>query len=173
MIKNQKTAQIFTWIFSGIVLVLVGVMRKYKIDLGIDFSFLPPIHALLNSMCAVALIAAYYFIKNKEVEMHRKSIYVALGCSALFFICYILYHFTTEETKYCGEGLSRTIYFVFLITHIVLAGFSLPFILTTYFRAYRGDFVLHKKMARWIFPIWLYVAISGPICYFMLMPCYR
>ena len=68
MIKNQKTAQIFTWIFSGIVLVLVGVMRKYKIDLGIDFSFLPPIHALLNSMCAVALIAAYYFIKNKAEQ---------------------------------------------------------------------------------------------------------
>jgi len=92
--------------------------------------------------------------------------------SALFLICYVVYHFTTPETPYCGEGNIRYLYFFLLITHILLAGGILPFILLTFNRGWLGIVDRHRKMARWVFPLWLYVAISGPVIYLMLKPCY-
>ncbi|HMR89599.1 MAG TPA: DUF420 domain-containing protein [Saprospiraceae bacterium] len=159
-------------IISIAVLALVGVMRQVKIDLGVDFSFLPPIHAVLNTLVTICLLAAIYFIKRKEVESHRKAIYGALLFSGLFLLCYVLYHFTTEETTYCKEGAIRSVYFFLLISHIIFAGLSLPFILLTFTRGFTFQVEKHRKMARWVFPIWLYVAITGPICYLMLKTCY-
>jgi len=157
---------------SVVVLLLVGLMRQVKIDLGVDFSFMPPISATLNSMVAVCLLAALYFIKQKDITNHKRAIFAALTFSALFLICYVLYHFTTEETRYCQEGIIRRVYYFLLITHIILAGISLPFILITFTRGFTYQVDKHKKMARWVYPIWLYVAITGPICYLMLKPCY-
>ncbi len=168
----EKKMNLAAWVVSVVVLALVVLMRKYTITSAIDFSFLPPIHASLNALCAVVLLLALYFIKNKNIEAHRKAIYVALGLSVLFLLSYVLYHFTTPETKYCKEGTIRIVYFVLLISHIVLAGGTLPFILLTFNRAFTGQYARHKKMARWVFPLWLYVAITGPICYLMLYPCY-
>jgi putative membrane protein len=168
-----KKLNVYAYILSAIVLALVGVMRRVKIDLGVNFDFLPPIHALLNTCAAVCLIMALVYIRKKDVATHRKFIYAALTCSALFLVCYVLYHFTTEETKYCGEGGMRMVYFIFLITHIVLAGISLPFILLTFIKGYCGMVEEHRKMARLVYPVWLYVAITGPICYLLLYPCYQ
>ncbi|MEM9918939.1 MAG: DUF420 domain-containing protein [Bacteroidota bacterium] len=172
---NSTLARNLNWgaiALSVVVLLLVGLMRRYKIPTDIDFSFLPPFHATVNALTAVALVMALYFIKQRNMEAHRRSIYAALGLSALFLLSYVVYHFTTEETRYCFEGTSRTIYFVLLITHIVLAGGILPFIFFTFIRAYTGQYARHRKMARWVYPLWLYVAITGPICYLMLRPCY-
>ena len=173
-IKLGKRIDYLSWGLTVIVLVLVGMMRRpqFKIHTDIDFSFLPPVHAALNSCAAIALLLALYFIKNKNVAAHRKAIYAAMSFSALFLISYVIYHFTTAETHYCFEGGIRKIYFFFLISHVVLAGATLPFILMTFGRAYSGQFEKHRKMARRLFPFWLYVTITGPICYFMLMPCY-
>ncbi|GAB4495538.1 MAG: DUF420 domain-containing protein [Saprospiraceae bacterium] len=171
-IELEKRLNTLAYIVSAVVLLLVGAMRRYKIDLGIDFSFLPPIHASLNALAAVILVSALYFIKNKQVENHRRAIYAAMVCSALFLISYVLYHFTTPETRYGGQGVMRTVYFFLLITHVVLAAVILPFILLTFTRAYTNQFERHKKMARWVFPLWLYVAVTGPICYLMLRPYY-
>ncbi|MCC6413937.1 MAG: DUF420 domain-containing protein [Saprospiraceae bacterium] len=157
---------------SAVVLLLVGLMRRVKIDLGVDFSFLPPFHASLNALTAVILLVALYFIKNRNVEAHRKSIYAAMVTSALFLISYVLYHFTTPETRFGGVGAIRTVYFVLLITHVVLAALILPFIFFTFNRAFTGQYERHKKMARWVYPIWLYVALTGPVCYLMLKPYY-
>lgn len=157
---------------SIVVLLLVGLMRQVKIDLGVDFSFIPPISATLNSMVSVCLLAALYFIKRKDITNHKRAIFAALAFSALFLLCYVLYHFTTEETRFCQEGLIRNVYYFLLITHIILAGISLPFILITFTRGFTYQVDKHKKMARWVYPIWLYVAITGPICYLMLKPCY-
>ena len=168
----EKRLNAISYIVSAAVLLLVGLMRRVKIDLGIDFSFLPPIHASLNALCAVILLVALYYIKNKQVENHRRAIYAAMACSALFLVSYVLYHFTTPETRYGGEGAMRAVYFFFLITHVVLAAVILPFILLTFTRAYTNQFERHKKMARWVFPLWLYVAVTGPICYLMLLPYY-
>lgn len=171
-IALEKRLNIIAYIVSAVVLLLVGLMRRVKIDLGTDFSFLPPVHASLNALCAVILIFAYYFIRNKQVENHRRAIYAAMACSALFLLSYVLYHFTTPETRYGGEGAMRMVYFFFLITHVILAAVILPFILLTFTRAYTNQFERHKKMARWVFPLWLYVAVTGPICYLMLRPYY-
>jgi putative membrane protein len=183
----ERKMNIAAYIISAVVLLLVGAMRRLpKLDLGIDFSFLPPVHALLNGAAAVLLIAALYFIKNKNMQAHRNMIYGALACSALFLVCYVLYHSTTSEIIYgdinhsgslddierAAVAGTRPWYLVLLLTHIVLAGGILPFILLTFNRAFTAQYDRHKKMARWVYPLWLYVAVTGPLCYLMLKPYY-
>lgn len=183
--KQMNTA---AWIITGAVLLLVGLMRRVKIPLpdGWDFSFLPPFHATLNALTAVALLAAFYFIRQKNIQAHRRSIYVALSLSVLFLLSYVAYHFTTPEALYgdlnhdgalsveelAAAGSSRNWYLVLLLSHISLAALVLPFILFTFIRAYTGQVERHRKMARWVFPVWLYVAVTGPLVYYMLMPYY-
>lgn len=171
-IALEKKLNTLAYVVSVVVLLLVGLMRRVKIETDIDFSFLPPVHASLNALTAVILVVALIHIKNRRVEQHRKAIYAAMFTSALFLLSYVLYHFTTPETRFGGEGAIRYIYFFILITHIILAAVTLPFILLTFNRAYTDQFDRHKKMARWVFPLWLYVAVTGPICYLMLKPYY-
>lgn len=160
------------YIISTLVLLLVVFMRYIHLDTGIDFSFLPPFHATLNGITAIVLVIAYYYIRKGRVEAHKKAIYTAIVLSVLFLLSYVLYHITTPPALYGGEGAARYVYFFLLITHVILAAVIFPFILFTFIRAYTGQFEKHKKMARWVFPIWLYVAITGPVCYLMLMPYY-
>jgi putative membrane protein len=183
-----KRLNVAAWIVSAVVLALVVLMREVKLPVpdSLDLSFLPPFHATVNALTAVVLIVALYFIKQKQVENHRKAIYVALGLSVLFLLSYVAYHFTTPETIFGdtnGDGIldaaekvavgsARTWYLVLLLSHIALAAVSFPFILFTFIRAYTNQFDRHKKMARYVFPMWLYVAITGPICYYLLMPYY-
>ena len=171
-IALEKKLNTLAYVVSVVVLLLVGLMRRVKIETDIDFSFLPPVHASLNALTAVILVVAFIHIKNGRVEQHRKAIYAAMVTSALFLLSYVLYHFTTPETRFGGEGTIRYIYFFILVTHIVLAAVTLLFILLTFNRAYTDQFDRHKKMARWVFPLWLYVAVTGPVCYLMLKPYY-
>ncbi|MEY4134010.1 MAG: hypothetical protein RL386_360 [Bacteroidota bacterium] len=184
----EKRLNTIAWVVTGAVLLLVGLMRRIKIPLpeGVNVDFLPPFHATMNACTAVVLLLAYYFIMEKKVEAHRKAIYVAVALSVLFLLSYVAYHFTTPETIYgdvdkngvlseaerTAAGTGRVIYLVILLSHIVLAGLSLPFILFTFIRAYTNQFGRHRQMARWVWPVWLYVAVTGPICYFMLLPYY-
>jgi putative membrane protein len=182
----EKQLNLLAYVVSAVVLLLVGLMRRVKIDLGMDFSFLPPVHSSLNALTAVALLFALYFIKNKQVENHRRAIYLAMVCSALFLLSYVLYHFTSPEIKYgdldhdgilspeelAAVASTRGAYLALLLTHIVLAALALPFILFTFNRAFTGQYERHKRMARWVYPLWLYVAVTGPICYLMLRPYY-
>lgn len=191
MEKNLQLARRMNaaaWIITCVVLILVGLMRRVKISLpeGWDFSFLPPFHATVNVLTAVVLLIAFYYIKQKNVQMHRRMIYVAIGLSVLFLLSYVAYHFTTPETLFgdanrdgvvdaaekAAVGGLRTLYLVILLSHIVLAALALPLILFTFIRAYTGQVERHRKMARWVFPIWLYVAITGPLAYVMLKPYY-
>lgn len=173
-LQNYSVKQLdrIAYVVSALVLALVVFMRRIKIPTDIDFSFLPPFHAVLNSIAALMLIAALYFIKNKNITAHKKMMTAALATSALFLLSYVVYHFTTEETRFCQEGNIRYVYFFFLITHVILAAVSFPFILMTFIRGFKMEVEKHKKMTRWVYPIWLYVAITGPICYLMLRPCY-
>lgn len=167
-----KAMRYVSIVVSVVVFLLVGLMRQVKVDIGIDFSFLPPFHALFNTLVAIFLVLAYYFIRQKNYILHKKMIYGAMTFSLLFLLCYVLYHFTTPETLYCKEGWIRSVYYFILISHIILAGLSLPFILITFSLGFTFHVERHRKMARWVYPIWLYVAITGPICYLMLKPCY-
>ena len=172
-LKLAKKLNILAWIITIIVMALVSLMRRVeKIDLGLDLSYLPGVHALLNTGAALALIFAYYFIRKKDILNHKKSIYAAILLSCLFLLSYVLYHFTHEEISFGGEGWLRTIYLLLLISHILLAALTFPFILFTFVRAYTNQIEKHKKLAKWIYPFWLYVTISGPICYLMLRPYY-
>ena len=160
------------WVLTAAVLGLVAVMRKVNIDVGFRLDFLPPIHAILNSTVAILLVVALVAIKQKKVAAHRRAITAAMVCSALFLLCYVAYHFTTPETKFGGEGSIRIVYFVLLISHIVLAAVSFPLILFTWIFGFTGQVARHRKFSKITFPMWLYVAITGPACYLMLRPYY-
>lgn len=161
------------WVISGVVFLLVVSMRRFKLDTDIDFSFLPSVYSSLNFITFLLLLAGFYAIRIKKSRvLHRKLMSGAIICSILFLLGYVAYHLTTPETLYCQEGSIRYVYFFLLITHIILAAFILPFILFTYIRAITGQFAKHKKMARWVYPLWVYVAATGPILYLMLLPCY-
>lgn len=174
------------WALSGVVLLLVGVMRRVKIPSPVDFGFLPPIHATLNAVTAVLLVGALVAIKRRRVDLHRNLIVASLGASTLFLLSYVAYHFTKTEVLFgdadhdgvlsAAERLAvagvRPLYLALLASHIVLAAAVLPFVLMTFTRAYTKQFARHKAMARWVFPLWLYVAVTGPACYLMLRPYY-
>jgi putative membrane protein len=172
----SKKLGIIAWVLTGVVLVLVGMMRRPELRIplpeGFSFDFLPPVHAVLNSLVAVALIVALVAVKQGKISLHRKAIFAAMGLSVAFLLCYVAYHFTTDETRYGGAGLMRGVYFFLLISHIVLAGVSLPFILFTFIAGWTNRFAAHRRLAKWVFPLWLYVAVTGPICYLMLKPYY-
>lgn len=170
----SKKLGIAAWILSAAVLILVMLMRGPKIPIpdGWSFTFLPPIHALLNTLVAACLIGALVAVKQGKIALHKNFIMGAMGLSVLFLLCYVAYHFTTEETRFPKGAPMRGAYLILLITHIILAGVSLPFILFTFIAGWTNRFAAHRRLARWVFPVWLYVAITGPICYWMLKPYY-
>ncbi len=157
---------------SIVVFLLVLMMRRIKLDVNIDFGFLPAVHATLNGLASVCLIFAFLAIKKKNVHRHRFFMVTALILSILFLISYVVYHFTMPETSFCKEGTIRYIYFFLLITHIILAAVILPFILFTFIRAVTFQFDRHKRLARWVLPLWFYVTITGPVLYLLLRDCY-
>lgn len=166
-----KKLKVISLVVSIAVLLLVGLMRRVKIPTELDFSALPMFNAVCNSIVAICLVLALVAIKSKNWVRHRNFIYGAMTFSGLFLLTYVLYHFTTEETTYCHES-GRTLYYILLASHIILAGLSLPFILITFSRGYTFMIPEHRKIAKWVYPIWLYVAVTGPICYYMLKDCY-
>ena len=164
------------WIVTVAVLLIVVALRYVEPmaieNLPFDIHILPAFHAVLNTLTALSLMAAIYFIKQKNIKLHRNMIFVAMALSAVFLLSYVTYHFLTEPTKFGGEGTIRYVYFILLITHIASAAIILPFILFTFIRGYLMKVEAHKRIAKWTFPIWLYVAITGPICYLLLQPYY-
>ncbi|MGB6219773.1 DUF420 domain-containing protein [Haloferula sp.] len=169
-----RKLRVVAWVLTVVVLGLVAVMQKVRIPLpeGWDTSMLPPFHAGVNAAGAVVLILALVFIKQGKVAAHRAAMLTAMGLSVLFLLSYVAYHMTNDPTRYTGEGPMRTVYFFLLITHIISAAVSFPFILFTLVAALTNRFAAHRRMARWVFPLWLYVAITGPVCYLMLRPYY-
>lgn len=162
-----------TWIviLSIAIPLVVAVLFRVKIDVQLPV-FLPPIYATLNAFTAVLLMVAFWAIKNKKIALHEKLMKTALIFSVLFLVLYVAYHMTSDSTKFGGEGAIKTIYFVILITHILLSVAVIPFVLITYVRAITNQVELHKKIARFTFPLWLYVAVSGVIVYVMISPYY-
>lgn len=162
-----------TWIviLSIAIPLVVAVLFRVKIDVQLPV-FLPPIYASLNAFTAVLLLVAFWAIKNKKIALHEKLMKTALIFSVLFLVLYVAYHMTSDSTKFGGEGTIKTVYFVILITHILLSVAVIPFVLITYVRAITNQVELHKKIARFTFPLWLYVAVTGVIVYVMISPYY-
>jgi putative membrane protein len=157
---------------SVIIPVAVAVLFRVKIP-GYDLQFLPPIYASINGLTAVLLIAALVAIKKGDRKLHERLMKMCLVFSAAFLVMYVLYHITSDSTPYGGEGWIRTVYFIILISHIILSVAVVPLVLFTFSRALSGNFERHKRLAKFTFPIWLYVAITGVIVYWMISPYYK
>ncbi|HEY7914145.1 MAG TPA: DUF420 domain-containing protein [Blastocatellia bacterium] len=134
--------------------------------------FLPTLNAILNATSGLFIIAGYLFIRRRNIEAHRNCMIAAVSASILFLISYLIYHFNVGATSFRGEGLARPVYFFILITHTVLATIIVPFVIVTLRRALKGQYDRHRKIARWTFPMWLYVSVTGVIVYLMLYHLY-
>ena len=174
--RPELAAKLNKWAWGITIFITVAVVGMQYITIplpdGVDFLWLPPVYSTLNALAGVCLLFSLYFIKQKKIRAHKTANLAALGLSVLFILGYVAYHITTESTKYGGEGTMRTVYLILLATHVLLAAISLPLILFTFIRSYTGLIAEHKRMARWVYPIWLYVCVTGPICYLMLRPYY-
>lgn len=154
-----------------IVLVLMLLPERYNI-FGADTITFPLFHAILNFATAVLLIVGYFFMTIQNYIMHRNTMIAAFGLSVIFLVSYVLSKISNEPVPYGGEGLLRYIYFFILITHIVLSAIIVPLVLFTMYRGLSGQYTRHAKIARWTFPIWLYVAITGVLVFLFMIPYY-
>ena len=137
-----------------------------------DFTVLPTVNAILNSISAVFIITGFLLIRAGKQQAHRRSMLAAVTSSSLFLISYVVYHYTAGATPFGGTGWVRYVYFSVLGTHTILAVAVLPLVIVTLLRALSGRFSLHKAIARWAFPVWLYVSVTGVIIYLMLYHLY-
>ena len=160
-----------------VVPLLVAVIFYYKglfKIAGADayLRSLPAVNAVLNSLTAVALLTGFYFIRQKNVLAHRASMSTAFVLGSLFLLSYVAYHSQVDSTRFDGTGTVRMVYFLLLLSHIGLAVVTVGLVLFTLYFALTGQYTKHKRIARWTFPVWLYVSVTGVIVYFMISPYY-
>jgi putative membrane protein len=182
---NEKVFRKWIIVLSIVIPVAVALLFKIKIE-GFDTTFLPPIYAFTNGLTAVLLIMALLAVKRKNIDLHQKLIKICLGLSVLFLVLYVARHITASDTVY-GDldkngirseeelkavGSTLYMYLFFLITHIALSVVVIPFVLFTYMRGALNQVEKHRKLAKITFPIWLYVAVTGVIVYYMIAPYY-
>lgn len=169
--KNKY--QLWINVVSIAIPIVVALLFMVRIPNVEPLSFLPPIYASVNGITAILLIIALFAIKNNQRVLHENLMKTAIACSLLFLVMYVAYHMTSDPTKYRGEGTMVYVYYVILISHIILSIIVIPLVLISYVRAYFGQYELHKKMVRYAFPVWLYVAVTGVIVYLMISPYYN
>jgi putative membrane protein len=134
----------------------------------IDYTILPTVNATLNAISGVFLLAGYVLIRRRQITAHRNAMLGAFASSTLFLVSYLVYHAQAGSRPFAGQGTIRYVYFAILISHVILAALILPMALTTLSRGLRGRYVEHKRIARWTFPTWMYVSVTGVIVYLML-----
>jgi putative membrane protein len=134
----------------------------------IPVSQLPAVNAALNSLSAILLVGGYLFIRSRNIKAHRACMLSAFASSMLFLASYLVYHYQVGSVPFKGQGGIRLVYFTILLTHTILATTVVPLALVTLFRAFKERFDAHRRIARWTFPIWLYVSLTGVIVYWML-----
>ena len=187
--KNDKKANLLIISFSLIVFIAVLILGRIKLEvsLNMDVHLFARINAIINTCVSLLLLAALLAVKGGKYAWHRSIMLTAMALSILFLISYILHHLLAGDTRYgdmnhngvlseqekLEAGSLRKIYYIILGTHIPLAGIILPFILFTAYRALVGEYARHKKLARFTWPVWFYVAVSGVIVYLMISPYYE
>ena len=186
--KNDRKARILIFVFSAIVFAVISALGKYKlnVNLGFDEHIFAKANAVINSIVAVLLVAGIVTAKKGRYTTHRNIMLTAMALSILFLVSYICHHLLSGEARFgdtdhdgalsaaeaTAAGSLRYIYYVLLSTHIVLAGVVLPFILFTAYRALINENAAHRKLARITWPMWFYVAITGPVVYLLISPYY-
>ncbi len=186
--KDDKKAYWFIGIFSVVVFIAVVALGKFKMHIRTDFDVhvFAKINAFINTVVAVMLVAALIAIKNQKYRLHKNIMIAAMVLSIVFLVSYITHHLLAGEAKFgdinhdgilndeekLQAGSLRVFYLLLLSTHIILAAVILPFILFTAYRALTSEWALHKKLAKYTWPLWLYVAVTGPIVYYLIRPYY-
>lgn len=187
MAMTEKAQKKLIWILSIAIPVVVALLfnPSVKLDIG-PFYFLPPTYATINALTAVALLGALFMVKQKKYKSHENLIKFAMLLSVLFLVGYVLHHITSDTTIYgdtngdgklsdveaTGIASTKMIYFIILFSHIALSVAIIPFVLFSYFYGINNKLDQHKKLVKFAFPMWLYVAITGVIVYFMISPFY-
>ncbi len=188
LLKNERKVKRFIWLFSVSLFLIIILLDRIKLNVQLPFNpaLFAGCSAFINTLVSILLIMAFIFIKQKQVEKHKRFMLIALMLSILFLICYVLHKLFSGEVRYgdsnhdgfvdatemLAVGYWRTFYLILLTIHIVLAAIILPFILFTAYRGLIGNYPQHRKIAKITFPIWLFVAVSGPIIYLMIKQYY-
>jgi putative membrane protein len=154
-----------------VVIILMNLPTRYNF-LGLDVGTFPFFHAVINGLTAILLFLGYRFIKQKKRVEHRTMMITAFSLSSLFLVSYVISKLSIDPVPYGGEGFIRYLYFFILITHIALSGIIIPLVLFTIYRGLTGEYDKHKKISRWTFPIWMYVAVTGVLVYLFMLPYY-
>lgn len=162
------------WIvaFSIAIPLLVAILFGVKIPNATPLTFLPPIYASINGFTAILLVIAFFAIKSGKMKLHQRLMKTCIILSVAFLAMYMAYHMTSDSTPFGGTGWVRNVYFFILISHILLSIVIIPLVLITFVRGLFGEYKRHAKIARYTFPLWLYVAISGVVVYLMISPYY-
>ena len=190
--ERAEKLKVVVWILSVVVLVLVALMRtpyKFTVSQEIEewIKQLPGVIALINTLVAACLLGGLLAIFKKKPKVHQYCMTTALVLSTIFLLCYVSYHFTTHETIFGDAdgnrvldeaekekfGNLRKLYLGVLLSHIAAAAISFPMILMTFVHAWTRNFEKHRKLARKTFPLWFYVSVTGPFCYWMLKAFYQ
>ena len=175
IINNEKKILNGIFILSGVVLVAVIVLGMLpQADTIPPFvPFLPKLNAMINATCSVLLVTSLYFIKKKNIEMHKKLNMITFVLSSLFLVSYVIFHSFGVETRFPADNPLRPYYLAILISHIILAAIVLPLVLLSFYYGLTNKVKTHRKLVRWSFPIWLYVTVTGVIVYLMISPYYN
>ena len=174
MNASKSTLKYKNWIIlvSIAIPVVVAFLFRIRLENVKSLSFLPPIYAAVNGYTAIILLVALWAIKNRKINLHEQMMKTAIGLSLAFLIMYVAYHLTSDPTPFGGEGPIKTVYYIILISHIVLSVAIIPLVLISFVRGISQQFTQHRKIARITFPIWLYVTVTGVIVYYMISPYY-
>ncbi|GAK96074.1 hypothetical protein JCM19294_2856 [Nonlabens tegetincola] len=154
-----------------VVVVLMFLPERFNF-LGVEAGMFPLLHACINGMTALLLVTGLLLIKNGDRQKHRKVMTTAFVLSAIFLVSYVISKISNDPTPYPEDAPFRAIYLFILISHIVLSGIILPLVLYTMYFAWNKKYEKHRRIARWTFPIWLYVAITGVLVYVFMAPYY-
>ena len=176
--ENERNIKRFIWTMAVVIpaavalLFLIPPVENLSDDVKAALYILPKLNALFNGTAFLCLIGAFVAIKNKNIKVHRAFTTTALILSMLFLVSYVAFNLTTESTKFGGEGWTRTVYFIILVSHILLSTGIIPLVLFTYVRGLGMQVEKHRKIAKITWPIWLYVTATGVIVYWMISPYY-
>jgi putative membrane protein len=154
-----------------VVLLLMNLNVRYNL-LGLEVGTFPFFHAVINACTALLLLAGYFLIKIGDMKWHRNVMITAFALSCVFLVSYVISKISNDPVPYGGEGILRPIYSFILISHIVLSGIIVPLVLFTMYRGLNKQYIKHKKVARWTFPIWFYVSVTGVLVYIFMLPYY-
>lgn len=170
--ETPRKYKILIWILAIALPLTIAGLFTVRIPNVPRLGFLPPIYATINGFTAVFLILAVRAAVQGKRTLHQRLIQICIGFSIAFLILYVTYHSTSDSTPYGGEGVVRNIYYFVLISHILLSILVIPVVLVTYVRGLTMQIERHRKIARIAFPLWLYVAVSGVVVYWMIAPYY-